>query len=194
MRTRLAWMAAAAMAACLASGPVTAKTYTCRGDTGGPVFSDHACPVIQAPVPTPTMPSCPLTAEQRRIAERLEEQFLRRFPDEANHRRAQLADLQAIAVRIRSAVDRLGELKRERTSIDEELEFYKGKEVPKGLARRLDASEAKFAALADVLRGTEEDVKTVVALYECQRTQFAERWRGGAPGSSACAASCKTRA
>ena len=109
-----------------------------------------------------------------------------------SHRAAALADLQEIVARIRKTQNRLAELERERKVIDDEIEFYKNRPLPLDLARRRDGSEAKFTALADVFRGEESDVRTVVARYHCERTQFAERWHGGAPGSSACAAACRT--
>jgi hypothetical protein len=193
MTTKWAWLAAAALAMCAAHGPVrAAQAYRCVDGQGHVTLSDHPCPVVQAAAPPPAAPPCPLTAEERRRAERLEEQFLRRFPSEAGHRAARLADLQEIATRLRLAQNRLAELARERKSIDDELEFYKGKAPPPELARRLDASEAKFAALADVFRGDEQDISNVVGHYDCEATQFGVLWRGGAPGSSACTAACQT--
>jgi hypothetical protein len=191
MRMRWAWMATAATAALLASGSAAAKTYICRDAAGHTTISQFPCPVVQAAPPPPAMPPCSLTAEQRRVAERQEEQFILRFPDEASHRRAQLGDLQEVAVRIRLAAGRLDELKQQRKTLDEEIEFYKGKALTPDLSRRLDASEAKFAALVDVFRGEENDVRNVVTRYDCERTRFAILWHGGAAGSSACAASCK---
>ena len=193
MTTQWAWMAAAALAVCAAHKPVqAAQAYRCVDAQRRVTLSDHPCPVVQAPAPPPPAPPCPLTPEERRRAEHMEEQFLRRFPNEAGHRAAQLADLQEVAARLHLAQNRLAELARERKSIDDELEFYKGKAPTPDLARRLDASEAKFAALADVFRGDEQDIRTVVARYDCERKQFSVLWHGGAPGSSACMAACQT--
>lgn len=193
MRTNPAWMAAAAIAACVAIGPVSATTNRCTDEHGRVTYSNLACPVIQAPAPPPPAPPpCPLTVEQRSSAERLEAQFLLRFPDEASHRRSQVAELEEITHRIRSAGNRFSDLRQERKSIDDEVEFYKNKQLPVDLARRLDASEARFAALADLFRGDEHDVKSIDARYTCKRTQFGMRWHGGAPGSSACVAACES--
>jgi hypothetical protein len=192
MTTKWAWMAAAALAVCMVHPSArAAQAYRCVDAQGHVTLSDHPCPVVQAPAPPPPAPPCPLTAEERRRAERLEEQFLRRFPNEAGHRAARLADLQEIVARLRLARNRLAELARERKSIDDELEFYKGKTPTPELARRLDASEAKFGALADVFRGDEQDIRNVVARYDCEQKQFGALWRGGAPGSSACTAACQ---
>lgn len=193
MRTNRAWMAAAAIAVCATSGTASAAANFCKDESGRTTISDRACPVVQAPTAPPSAPPpCPLTAEQRSSAERMEAQFLLRFPDEASHRRSQVAELKEIAQRIRSAANRFADLRQERKSIDDELEFYKNKPVPADLARRLDASEARFAGLADVFRGAENDVKSIDAQYTCKRAQFGMRWHGGAPGSSACVAACKS--
>ncbi len=185
-------MAAAGMAACVASGPVrAARPYRCVDGQGHLTLSDHQCPVAQAVAPTPPAPPCPITPDERRRAERLEEQFLRRFPQEAGHNAARLADLSEIAARLRLAQNRLAELALERNSINDELEFYKGKTPTPELAGRLDANEAKFAALADVFRGDEQDIHNVVSRYDCEHKEFAMLWHGGPPGSSACASSCK---
>ena len=191
MRATMAWMAAGTIAACVASGPASAAMNRCVDEHGRVTYSNLACPVIQAPAPPPPAPPpCPLTPDQRSRAERLEAQFLLRFPDEIGHRRAQVAELKEITVRIRSAGNRFADLRRERKAIDDELEFYRSKPVPVDLARRLDASEARFAALADVFRGAESDVKSIDAQYTCKRALFGTRWHGGAPGSSACVAAC----
>ncbi len=193
MMTKWVWMAATAIAVCTASASAqAAQPFRCVDEQGHVTLSDHPCPVVQATAPPAQLPPCPLTPEERRRAERLEGQFLHRFPDEAGHRAAQLADSQEIAARLRLAQDRLAELARERKTIDDELEFYKGKKPTPDLTRRLDASEAKFAALADVFRGDEQDIRNVVARYECERRQFGGLWHGGVPGSSACTAACKT--
>ncbi len=186
-------MAAAATAACVASGTASAALNRCVDEHGRVTFSNLACPVIQAPAPPAhAPPPCPLTTEQRRSAERLEEQFLRQFPDEDSHRRAQVAELNEVAARIRFAANRFADLRLERKPIDSELELYKKKPLPADLARRLDANEARFAALADVFRGEESQVKNIETRFTCKRAEFGMRWHGGTLGSSACVAACKS--
>jgi hypothetical protein len=193
MRARWAWMAAVGWAACMAGGAVHAAKppHKCVDEKGTVVYSDLPCPVVAVPTPPPAAPPCALTAEQRRNAEHLEGQFLLRFPDEERHRAVSIAGLREVAARIRLAEGRLSDLRSERKSIDDELAFYEHRPVPPDLKRRLDANEARFVAIADVLRGLENDIKTIVRRYECERRQFGALWHGGAPGSSACAAACK---
>ncbi|MGZ5130717.1 MAG: hypothetical protein ACXWIG_02220 [Caldimonas sp.] len=165
--------------------------HKCLDDKGHAVYSDVPCPVVAVPPRPPAAPPCALTATQRRNAERLEGQFLLRYPDEDKHRAVSVAGLREVVARIRFAEGRLSDLRRERKSIDDELAFYEHRPVPPELKRRLDANEARFAAIADVFLGIENEIKTIVTRYECERRQFGFLWHGGAPGSSACAAACK---
>jgi hypothetical protein len=193
MKTAGAWRVAAVLAVCLSSGPVAAKTFKCVDRAGHVTYSNFACPQLDKdpPPPPPPEPLCQLSTEQRRRAERLEEQFLLRFPDDQTHRLATLGRLQPIVERIRGAQDRLAEFTKERKAIDSEREFYRGKPLPISLSRRLDESEAKFAAMADLLKSVPNDVQTIMSQFQCQQSQFGVRWRGGPPGSSACESGCK---
>ena len=192
MRTAGAWRTAAVLTVCLSSGQASATTNKCVDDAGHVTFSNLPCPVRPAPPSaTPATPPCALTADERKLAERQERQFLLRFPDEARHRAASLAKLQEIVARLRLAQIRFADLMRERKSIDDG-EFYKGKPLPTALAGRLDANEAKFAAMAEVFGGERNAIESIMTIFWCERTQFAMLWQGGAPGSSACAGRCKT--
>ena len=196
MMRRLAWMAAAGWSACMASGVAHAATTThrCVGERGIVNYSDLPCPVVAVPAPPPAAPPCELTPKQRRDAEHLEGQFLLRYPDEERHREVSIAALKEVVARIHLTAGRLSDLRRERKSIDDELAFYDHRPLPPGLRGRLDANEAMFAAIADVFVGLENEVKTIQTRYECERRQFSVLWHGGAPGSSACAAACKSAA
>ncbi len=192
MKAKQAWMAAAGLAACLAGGAaLDAKSmYKCVDDKGRVTYSNLPCPVVAVPTPPAPVLPCPLTAEQRRNAEHLEGQFLARYPSEERHRANSFAGLQEIVARMRLAQSRLSELRRERKSIDDELAFYEHRPVPPDLQRRLEATDARFAAIADVFLGLENEVKTIVTRYECEHRKFGILWRGGAPGSSACSPAC----
>jgi hypothetical protein len=177
----------------MAAGPAIAgkAPNKCPDGKGGVNITDFPCrPIDAVPPPPPALPPCPLTREARSKAEHLEEQFLRRFSDEEKHRAVFSADLQEIVAHLRLSQGRLADLHRELKAIVDELGFYERRPVPPDLQRRVDANEAQFTALADVFRGLETDARTLLARYECDRGQFAIRWQGGAPGSSACMAPC----
>ena len=193
MKTAWAWRMTAVLALGLASAPALAAANQCTDAAGRVTFSDLPCPIPPAPPASaaPTLP-CALTADERKLAERQERQFLLRFPEETGHRTTTLAKLQEIVARLRLAKVRFADLMRERKSIDDEREFYKGKPLPTALAGRLDANEAKFAAMADLLGIERNAIESIMTSFWCERTQFAMLWHGGAPGSSACAGACKT--
>ena len=194
MDRRLGRMAVAGVLACMASGAAHAATPThrCIDDKGRINFSDLPCPVLARPLPPSAAPPCELTSKQRRDAEHLEEQFLRRFPDEERHREAFIIALKQVVARIHLAEGRLLDLRRERKSIDDEVAFYENRPLPPALRSRLDANEARFAAIADVFHGLEAEVITIRSRYQCERGRFLVLWRGGPPGVSACAAACKS--
>ena len=124
-------------------------------------------------------------------AERLERQFLTRYPTEAAHRAAALAGLQDVVARMTLSRSRLDGLVKERKSIDDEIEFYRGRDLPAALKSRLDAIDALLTATAEVFRHQEDEIGVLVARFDCDRKQFGTLWNGGAPGSSACAGACR---
>jgi len=160
--------------------------YICIDATGQKTIQQMACPVVRVPAPPSPKPPCDLDAKQRKRAAHAEGQFLRRYPDEAAHRRAQLADLQQVVDRIRVAHKRFHELAAERKPLDKERAFYENKPLPAWLRAKIDASDAQFAALTDILRDHEEKIGEIQARYQCERDTYGKLWAGAAPGSSAC--------
>ena len=179
---RVAWLLGAALA-----GSAHAATHICKDSTGRTTVQDVPCPVEKAP-PAPPRPklACALDGERLEAAIRLERQFLTRYPDETTHRRLQVADLQPIVERIERGHARYRELAAQRATLDRELPFYEGKQMPSPLKTKVDANDAQFAAVADILRGAAQEVGDVRSRYECERATFAKLWSGAAPGSSAC--------
>jgi hypothetical protein len=193
---RLSWLAAVGLSACVASGVAHAATplHKCIDGKGTVNYSDLPCPVVTVAPPAPVAPPCELSPKQRRDAEHLERQFLLRFPDEERHRGSSMAALAEVAARFHLAQGRLSDLNRERKLIDNERAFFDRRPLPPELQARLDANEARFAAIADLFLGFENEIRTIQTRHECERRQFGMLWHGGAPGSSACAAACKSSA
>ena len=65
----------------------------------------------------------------------MERQFLTRYPEEAAHRRAQLADLKMVTDRIRVGHKRFDELAAERKPLDKEARVLR-EQADAGVARR----------------------------------------------------------
>lgn len=185
------WLAAVGAACALGTGPVLAEgVKRCVDANGRITITNLACPVVQPPTVPPAEPPCRLTPEERRDAERQEQQFLRRFPTELDHRRATLGDLQPTAARIRASLGRFDDLTAQRKKIDVEREFFKNKPMPPELTRKLADSEGAFAGLAEAFRGAEFDMGVVMSRFWCDRHRFGALWQGAASGSSACAGAC----
>jgi hypothetical protein len=161
----------------------------CKDAQGNIIYQQQACPVIKAPQPTqPTQPTlpCTLTADKLREATRSEGQFFKRYPEEALHRGDQLKDLKPVVDRIRIGHKRFYELAAEREPLAKEAAFYVSGPMPAWLQSKLDANDAQFTVLAEILRDREQDIGKIQARYQCQRDTFGMVWGDAAPGSSAC--------
>jgi len=180
---------ALALAGCALVAAEARAVYTCVDAKGRKTMQQMPCPVEVLPAPPPKPKAkltCDLGADQLRRVTRLENQFLTRFPDEASHRRAQLVDLEQVVDRIRVAHERFAQLAAERKPLDKERAFYEGKPLPAWLKAKIDASDAQFAALTDILRGHEQNIGDIQARYQCERDTYGKLWADAAPGSSAC--------
>ena len=143
-------------------------------------------PAAPPPPSSPKNPPCALDAKERKQTIRQEKQFLKRYPDEAAHRRAQLAALKPVVNGIRAGHKRYYELAAQRKPLDKQRAVYENKPVPAWLEAKLDTSDAQFDGLAKALRGHERKLGEIQARYQCQRDTFGKIWAGAAPGSSAC--------
>jgi hypothetical protein len=145
-----------------------------------------AAEVQAASPPLSSKPPCALDAKERKRAIRQERQFLKRYPEEASHRRGQLADLKRVTDKIRVGHKRFYELAAQRKPLDKEAAVYENKPVPAWLQVKLDTSDAQFEALAKTLHSHEQKVGEIQVRYRCQRDTFGKLWAGAAPASSAC--------
>jgi len=139
-----------------------------------------------APPPSSPKRPCALDAKEHKRVIREEKQFLKRYPEEAAHRRAQLAALKPVVNGVRVGHKRYYELAAQRKPLDKERAAYENKPVPAWLEAKLDTSDAQFVGLTKVLRGHEQKIGEIQKRYQCQRDTFGKLWSGAAPGSSAC--------
>jgi hypothetical protein len=173
-----------------APGWALAKVYRCTDPvTKAVTISDIECRQERVPTPAEAAASteaariAAIAADGKRAAERADRQLRDKFPDEATHRKARVADLDDVNLNLRGAMRRLQQLKVERKPLDEEAKFYLGKPFPPVLKRSIDASEASFAALTDLFRGLEMQVAEIVARYRIERERLGKLWAGAPPGS-----------
>ena len=139
-----------------------------------------------APPPSSPKRPCALDAKEHKRVIREEKQFLKRYPEEAAHRRAQLAALKPVINGVRLGYKRYYELAAQRKPLDKERTAYENKPVPAWLEAKLDTSDAQFEGLATLLRGHERKISEIQARYQCQRDTYGKLWAGATPGSSAC--------
>ena len=120
-------------------------------------------------------------------ARREDWRWLDRYPDESSHRRAEAAELQVVIDRLRQPNERLAQLIDERKPLEIEAAFPQGQAAVssglRGYVRKLEKSDASFAALRDVFRLLEQDVDFIVAKYGNERGHLRKLWAGAAPGS-----------
>ena len=152
----------------------------------GWVGMSSAAPAATPPPSSSKKPPCALDAKERKETIRQEKQFLKRYPEEAAHRRAQLAALKPVINGVRLGYKRYYELAAQRKPLDKQRAVYEDKPVPAWLEAKLDTSDAQFEGLTKALRGHERKIREIQARYQCQRDTFGKLWAGAAPGSSAC--------
>ncbi|HEX4234794.1 MAG TPA: hypothetical protein VH041_10845 [Caldimonas sp.] len=172
---------------------------------GGAAFADDSdCAIATARLRAQTVPVCtPVTRlstaevlacdayvqlktlvdDCRRVAVREDRRWLERYPDEATHRKAEAIELDSVIVKLRNPNERLGELRRQRRTLNEKAEFYKGKPLPRDLQRDINANDASLNALRDVFRGIEGEIAGIVDKFSDEREHLRKLWAGAAPGS-----------
>ena len=178
-RLTSALMGGALVLSCAFVSHAVAAVHTCR-DASGKVVT-----IGQFPCPASPMGAAS-AAEARRAeavvnamskATREQRQLLTRYPDRSAHVRAEMADIDAIAAKIRSASKRYGALVELRKPLEEERQFHPKPPLPLKLQSDLDASDSSFLALHDVFDGLRRDIETTVEHYQVERKLMAPLWR-----------------
>ena len=125
----------------------------------------------------------PATVRIDPAARREDWRWLDKYPDEAAHRKAERAHLQAVIDR--AAAERATRATDRRTRADRQgTEFYKPpKTPPPELQRKVDDSDSSFKALVDVFDGLQQDIEFIVAKYRHERGHLRKLWGGAPPGS-----------
>lgn len=124
-----------------------------------------------------------LEDEARKRVVREDRQLLTKHPDAARHRRAHLDELAEVSRKMRVPTARFWTLMEERKPLDVQAAFYVGKPMPPDLKRRIDASEAAFAALVDVFGDLQLELAQVDARFANERDRLGRLWSGAPLGS-----------
>lgn len=191
MRWRLVLGAVAGVVlAAAAPQAAFAKTNKCVDPvTKAVTLSDLPC--RESLAPTPAQAAASAEAERlaqieeaaRQAARRSDRQLRDKYPNEAAHRRAHVAELLEASRMLRMPTARFWELVAQRKPLDVEAAFYVGKPLPPELKRKVDANEAAFAALVDVFRGVQLEIAKIDAQYGNERARLSRLWAGAPLGS-----------
>lgn len=131
-------------------------------------------------------------AEERRLAAvrqaqldavRRDRNLKSRYPDEAAHQRAREAALDTVRGALRSAEQRLEELRRERQPLQNETEFYVGRELPAKLRHQLEANAAAAEAQRSAITAHQAELDRITGLYDAELDRLRKLWAGAPPGS-----------
>jgi hypothetical protein len=171
-------------------GPAFAKLNKCVDPvTKAVTLSDLPCRETRAPTAAEAAASAEearkaeIEEENQRGARRTDRQLRDKYPDEAAHRRAHVAELLEVSRMMRAPTIRFWDLVEQRKPLDVQAAFYVGKALPPELKGKIDANEAAFAALTDVFRGLQLDTAKIDAQFGNERTRLSRLWAGASPGS-----------
>jgi hypothetical protein len=114
---------------------------------------------------------------------RRDRNLMRRYPNEAGHRKAREAALDDVRKSLDRSERRLSDLAAERKPLADEAEFYKGKSLPAKLRQQMDANDAAVDAQRSLVQNQEAELVRINALYDVELTRLKRLWAGAAPGS-----------
>ena len=114
---------------------------------------------------------------------RRDRNLMRRYPNEAGHRKAREAALDDLRKSLDLSEQRLADLASERKPLMDEAEFYKGRALPAKLRQQMDANDAAVEAQRSLVLNQESELVRINALYDVELTRLKRLWAGAAPGS-----------
>lgn len=204
----VAWLGAL-IAPVAAQAPTPEKgIYTCIDSKGKRITSDRpieACIDREQevrnkdgsikrrlpPTPTPDERAEAEAAERKSALERSayadavrrDRNLLARYPDEAAHRRARGAALDAARQAMKNSESRLAELAAERKPLMDEVEFYRGKTVPPRLKQQIEANDTSMAAQREAIQNQEAEMHRINRNFDIELEHLRKLWSGARPGS-----------
>lgn len=120
---------------------------------------------------------------REREAVKRDQNLLSRYPNEAAHRKARELALEDVRRPMRVSEQRLAALAKERKPLDDEAEFYVGKQLPLKLKLALDANEASVEANQSLVQNQQTEVVRIEKNYDAGLERLRLLWSGMRPGS-----------
>jgi hypothetical protein len=119
----------------------------------------------------------------RRDAIRLDRNLLSRYPDELRHQKARKAALEPLHTAFAATERRLTELEHDQKRLQEESEFYKGRDLPRELKIKFGQNQATLQAQQDAAQNHQAEINRINASYDQELVRLKRLWAGAAPGS-----------
>lgn len=186
-----------------------AAIYTCKDAQGNTLVSERPIPQcqdreqrmlnrdgsqrgVQRPPMSPTERAAfedaerqrQLDAAARQDAIRRDRNLLFRYPNEAAHKKAREAALDDVHASITTSEKRVAELQKDRKTLQDEAEFYKGKTVPFKLRRQLEDNEVSTDAQKTLIQNQQSELARINQLYDAELARLKRLWGGAPIGSS----------
>ncbi|MCW7538940.1 DUF4124 domain-containing protein [Aquabacterium sp. A7-Y] len=129
--------------------------------------------------------------ERRRAQERMAHQeavrrdrlLLTRYPSDAEHRAAREAALDDVRQSIKNSERRIAELEKERTPLQAEAEFYKGKTLPAKLKQSMEFVDVAVDAHKTLIQNQQSELQRINLIFDQELERLRRLWAGAAPGS-----------
>jgi hypothetical protein len=207
---RLHWCfgLSAALWAITSSSAVAASIYSCVDSSGKRITSDRPIPEcstreqkmlnrdgsVRQVVPPSMSPEERADYESRqreraqaevaqRDAVRRDRNLVLRYPDAKVHQKARAAALDDVEKAIQRAEKRLAELVVERKPLNDEAEFYVGRQLPANLKMKIEANDASRAGVQTLIQNHRAEQVRINALYDDELARLRKLWAGAALGS-----------
>jgi hypothetical protein len=188
--------------------PSVAGIYTCIDDKGKPRTADR--PIAECsdreqrvlnkdgslrrivpPTMTPEERADREARERKEFEERAayndavrrDRNLKNRYPNEAAHNKARESALEAVRASMRASVQRVKELETERKPLQDEADFYRGRQLPSRLKQQLEANDTSVAAQRELIQTQEAELMRVNRIYDLELEHLRKLWRGAPPGS-----------
>jgi hypothetical protein len=124
---------------------------------------------------------------ERRAAQqeavRRDRNLMQRYPTEAAHKKAREAGLEPVRRSLKLSETRLELLAKERKPLDNEAEFYAGKQLPAKLRQQIDGNEAAVSAQQSLMATQRAELDRINGLFDLELERLRKLWAGAQPGS-----------
>lgn len=124
-----------------------------------------------------------LAEAARRDAVRQDRNLMARYRSEEAHRKARDNALEPTVAAIRSGEIRLKALAQERKQLDDEAEFFRGREMPRSLRLSYEQNDTAARGQRDAIEQHRAEMQRINAMFDEELARLRQLWAGARPGS-----------